>query len=220
MPKDYNTSKQKAQAKFLKNAAPLAVPGMLSLLGSVSDGDVFGALCLLLDKHPQFFQEYYAAVPDYEDGLAFAEHALAELKARRGGVPSERYMRRHICLISLKLEMLDKSGRWAEYHKYFTGVYEQHPGYRGVYAKAALHLRMDRAHPYFMGEDKDYYYAHFLYLLLPRFEEIEKILTHNSKIKRPAPRQSPEAARKAFNQAEARLRTLLGLENNVINRQR
>ncbi|MCL2084776.1 MAG: hypothetical protein FWH06_05925 [Oscillospiraceae bacterium] len=194
--------------------------GMTRLLGMVSEGDAFETLRLMLDKCPGFFQDYYSAIPDYEDGLEFAGGALAELKARSRGVPAERYMRWDICLISLKLEMLDKLGRWQEYRDYFSEVFRKHPNYRGAYAKTARHLKLDRASPYFMGEDEEYFYAHFLYLLLPRFEAVKEILKKNGRVKRRPPRQSPEAARRAFMDAEARLRLLLGLENNVIKKQR
>jgi hypothetical protein len=193
---------------------------MIRLLELVSPQDTFGAVRLVLDKCPQFFQEYYQAVRDYEDGLRFTEYAFEQIKAHRKDVMMEQYMRWDICLISLRLEMLDMLGRWGDYQRYFIEVFKEHPNYQGAYAKTAKHLKMDRASPYYMGEDDKYFYAHFLYLLLPRFEAIGKLIWAGVPAGRAGGAFGKYQAQRAFLEMTERLHLLLGIENNIIKRQK
>lgn len=180
--------------------------------------DTFNALKLVLDKAPQFFQDYYRLIPDYQDGMNFVDFAYSVIKGYGRGSPLERLMRWDICLMSLKLEMLDKLGKWREYYDFFNEMYKAHPNYQCAYEKKARHLQIDRANPYLLGEDRDFYYVHFMYLLLPRYEAINKYLKYHGKvpIKRKIPKISEERLREDFISMKERLDTLLGLDENFI----
>lgn len=182
----------------------------------------YAALRLILDKAPRFLQEYYSLVPDYRDGLDFINFAYEIIGAYKSKVPHERFMRWDICLITLRLEMLDKLGRWKEYRDYFDEMYKAHPNYQGHYSKKAKHLKIDRAHPYMLDEDGDYYHVHFLYLLLPRYEAINKYLKANKKV--PITRKKPETDTQTMSRnyklLAERLDMLLALDENVLNNYR
>lgn len=180
--------------------------------------DTYNALRLILDKAPRFFQEFYSLVPDYKDGLSFVGFAFDVIKPYERKVPRERFMRWEICLITLKLEMMDKLGHWQEYRDYFDEMYDLHPDYQGKYAKTAMHLKVDRAHPYMISEDGDFYNVHFLYLLLPRYETINKYLKANKKvpIKRKPPDIDKQTIIRNYRLLAERLDMLLKLDGNII----
>lgn len=187
-----------------------------------SAGDTYSALKLILDKAPRFFQEYYALVPNYRDGLDFVNFAYEVIKPYKGKVPPERFMRWDICLITLKLEMLDKLGRWKEYRDYYDEMYKLHPDYQGHYSKTAKHLKVNRAHPYMIQEDNDFYHVHFLYLLLPRYEAINKYLKANKKV--PITRKQPDidtqTMTRNYKLLAERLERLLALDENILSNYR
>jgi tetratricopeptide (TPR) repeat protein len=107
--------------------------------------DTYNALKLILDKAPRFFQEYYQLVPNYEDGLSFVDFALDILTPYKRKIPAERFARWNICLITLKLEMLEKLGYWDEYRDYFNKIYALHPKFLSVliprYKAIVRHLK-------------------------------------------------------------------------------
>ena len=181
-------------------------------------GDVYSALKLILDKAPKFLQEYYSLVPIYDDGLDFVDFAYDIITPHKRKIPGERYMRWDICLITLKLEMLDKLGRWEEYRDYFNKIYSLHPDYQGRYAKTAVHLTYARAHPYMISADGDYYNVHFLYLLLPRYEAINRYLKARRKgvIKRRPPDTDSLTMSRNYNLLAERLGMLLKLDGSIM----
>ena len=194
-------------------------PYILRRLFQRQDGyDTFAVLKLVLDKVPQFLQDYYRLIPDYQDGLDFVDFAHDIIKEYGRGTPMERLMRWDICLVSLKLEMLDKLGKWREYRDFYDDMYKKHPNYRCAYEKKARHLQIDRADPYLLGEDRDFYYVHFLYLLLPRYEAINKYLETHRKtpIKRKPPKINEKHLKEDYISMKERLDTLLGIDANII----
>ncbi|MCL1820832.1 MAG: hypothetical protein FWG36_09285 [Oscillospiraceae bacterium] len=180
------------------------------------EDDTYKALKIILDRAPRFLREFYELVPNYKDGLDFVDFAYGEIKQRKSKVPVERYMRWEICLITLKLEMLDKLGYWEEYHNFFNDMYDKHPHYQGKYAKNAVHLKMARAHPYMISEDGDFLNVHFLYLLLPRYEAICKYLRAKAQIKRKPPVIDEQTAKRNYALLSERLEHLLKLDRNLL----
>jgi len=113
-----------------------------------TDEDTFNALKLVLDKAPRFLQEYYQLVPDYEDGLRFVDFAYGVVNPYKRRTPEARFTRWNVCLITLKLEMLDKLGRWGEYRDYFNQIYALHPKFLSLliprYKTIVLHLNTNQ----------------------------------------------------------------------------
>jgi hypothetical protein len=180
----------------------------------------------LLNNLPDFPLEFYAAVKDYRDGLDFVAFCRDALSPVWKTIPPDDRQKIDITLICVRLEMLDRLYLWEEYDKYFQETYSKHPGYQCVYKKSALHLKIDRAGPYLLGEDKDHIYVHFLYLLLPRFEAIHTYLKRfpagsrkRNKLS-PPPVPSPAALEAGFLKMQKRFNTLLGIDENIIEKYR